>query len=177
MPIVWLLDTIKKYLKQKKKEELLKEYQKCISRDGLPFFLLKKSIHLINKELSELLINVDFTLFFDENLVLRMSSDDRLDVSQGAIESSGMERTFCSLALKMALRSINVKSKPTFIFLDEITGKLIQESIQKFMDFLDVIKTKVKKIVIIEHNNTINYDKLITVTKNDQLISSLIIEE
>ena len=168
---------IKKYLKQKKKEELLKEYQKCISREGIPFFLLKKSIHLINKELSELLTNVDFTLFFDENLILRMSADDRLDVSQNAIESSGAERTFCSLALKIALREINVKSKPTFIFLDEITGKLIQESIQKFMDFLDVIKTKVKKIVIIEHNNTINYDKLITVTKNDQLISSLIIEE
>ena len=95
---------ITKYLKQKKKEELLKEYQKCISRDGIPTFLLKKSIHLINRELNEILTNVDFTLFFDENLILKMSADDRLDVSQNAIESSGKERTFCALALKMALK-------------------------------------------------------------------------
>jgi DNA repair exonuclease SbcCD ATPase subunit len=168
---------IKKYLKQKKKEELLKEYQKCISRDGIPTFLLKKSIHLINKELSDLLKNVDFTLFFDENLILRMSADDRLDVSQNAIESSGMERTFCALALKIALRQINVKSKPTFIFLDEIMTKLINKSVIQFVDFLDDLKTKVKKIVIIEHVHTINYDALITVTKNKNLISSLSVEK
>jgi len=164
---------IKKYLKQKKKEELFKEYQKCINRDGLPTFLLKKSIHLINKELNDLLMNVDFTLFFDENLVLRMSSDDRLDVSQNAIESSGMERTFCSLALKIALRQINVKSKPTFICLDEIMGKLIDESVQEFSNFLDDLKNKVKKIIIIEHKHSISYDALIEVSKNKDLISSL----
>jgi DNA repair exonuclease SbcCD ATPase subunit/DNA repair exonuclease SbcCD nuclease subunit len=165
---------ITKYLKQKKKEELLKEYQKCISRDGIPTFLLKKSIHLINKELSELLTNVDFTLFFDENLILRMSADDRLDVSQNAIESSGMERTFCSLALKIALRQINVKSKPTFIFLDEIMGKLLESSVQQFIDFLDDLKTKVKKIVIIEHIHPINFDGFIDVKKDPKtLISKL----
>ena len=164
---------IRKYLKQKKKEELLKEYQKCISREGLPLFLLKKSLHLINNELNNILSNVDFTLFFDENMILRMSADDRLDVSQNVIESSGMERVFCSLALKMALRQINVKSKPTFIFMDELMGKLIGDSVQKFMNLLEVIKTKVKKIIIIEHVNPIDYDCLIEVTKNKNLISSL----
>jgi len=165
---------ITKYIKQKKKEELLKEYQKCISRDGIPTFLLKKSIHLINKELSELLTNVDFTLFFDENLILRMSADDRLDVSQNAIESSGMERTFCSLALKIALRQINVKSKSTLIFMDEIMGKLIESSVQEFVDFLDDLKNKVKKIIIIEHVHPINFDGFIEVKKDTKtLISNL----
>jgi DNA repair exonuclease SbcCD nuclease subunit/DNA repair exonuclease SbcCD ATPase subunit len=167
---------IVKYLKQKKKDELLKEYQKCISRDGLPFFLLKKSIHLINKELSELLTNVDFTLFFDENLVLKMSADDRLDVNQNAVESSGKERVFCSLALKIALRQINVKSKSNFIFCDELTGKLIGESVQQFMDFLDDLKNKVNKIIIIEHTHSVNYDQIITVKKDVNLISSLSID-
>lgn len=167
---------IRKYLKQKKRDELLKEYQKCISRDGLPTFLLKKSIHLINKELNDLLSNVDFTLFFDENLILRMSADDRLDVSQNAIESSGMERTFCSLALKIALRQINVKSKPTFICLDEIMGKLIDSSVQQFVDFLEQLKTKVKKIIIIEHVHPIDYQCLINVKKDNKLVSSLDIQ-
>ena len=164
---------IRKYLKQKKKEELLKEYQKCISRDGIPTFLLKKCIHLINKELNDLLVNVDFTLFFDENLVLRLSADDRLDVSQNAVESSGKERVFCALSLKIALRQINVKSKPTFIFLDEIMGKFLGESVQQFIDFLDELKNNVKKIVIIEHIHPINFDAIIDVTKNKELISSL----
>lgn len=164
---------IKKYLKQKKKDELLKEYQKCISRDGLPTYLLKKSIHLINNELSELLSNVNFTLYFDDNLILKLSADDRLDVSQNAIESSGKERTFCALALKMALRQINVKSKPSLICLDEITGKLLGKSVEEFMEFLDIIKTKVNKLIIIEHMHPVNYDLMIEVKKDKNLVSSL----
>jgi DNA repair exonuclease SbcCD ATPase subunit len=129
---------------------------------------------LINKELNELLSNVDFTLFFNENLELKMIADDRPDSEQSAITSSGMERTFCSLALKIALRQINVKSKPSFIFMDELTGKLIGDSVQKFMDFLDNLRNKVKKIVIIEHNNPINFDALIDVEKDQKtLISKL----
>lgn len=164
---------IHKFLKQKKRDELLKEYSKCIGRDGIPTFLLKKSIHLINKELNDLLTNVDFTLFFDDDLVLRMSMDDRLDVSQSVITSSGMERTFCALALKMALRQINVKSKPGIIFLDEMTGKLINESIDKFMDFIEILKTKLNKILIIEHIHPIDYQALIEVNKDENLISHL----
>jgi len=165
---------LNKYLKQKKKEELFKEFSKCVSRDGIPTYLLKKSIHIINKELGDLLSNVDFTLFFDENLILRMSADDRLDVSQNVITSSGMERTFCSLALKIALRQVNIKSKSNMLLLDEIMVKLINESVTQFIDFLDLLKTKLKKIIIIEHVHSINYDALIEVKKDDYtLISSL----
>jgi DNA repair exonuclease SbcCD ATPase subunit/predicted MPP superfamily phosphohydrolase len=164
---------IRKYLKQKKKDELYKEYMKCVGRDGLPFYLLKKSIHLINKELNSLLSNLDFTLFFDENLELKMSNNSRLDVSLNAIVCSGKERTFFSLALKIALRQVNIKSKPSIIFLDEITGKLVENSVQEFSDFLENLKEKVKKIVIIEHNHTINHEINIIVKKDENLISSL----
>ena len=166
---------IRKYLKQKKKDELIKEYQKCISRDGIPLYLLKKSLHLINNELNQLLSNVNFTLYFDENLNLKMSADDRLDVSQNAIESSGKERVFCSLALKMALRQINVKSKSNFLFLDEVMGKFIDQSIQEFTDFLEDLKNKVDKIIIIEHVHPINFDALIRVEKQNH-ISTLSLE-
>lgn len=166
-------DKMKKYFQQKKKEELLKEYQKCISRDGIPSYLLRKSIHIINKELNDLLFNVDFTLFFDENLNLKMSMNDRLDVSQNAIESCGMERTFMSLVLKMALRSINVKSKSKFICLDEIMGKLISNSVNEFTDLLELLKSKINKIIIIEHVHPIDYQGLIQVSKDSDYISSL----
>lgn len=164
---------IDKFIQQKKQEELMKEYQRCISRDGIPTYLLKKSIHLINKELNDLLTNVDFTLFFDDNLILKLSMDDRLDVSQNAIESSGKERTFCALTLKIALRQINVKSRPNFIILDEIMGKLYEKSVMEFIELLDEIKNKIDKIIIIEHVHPINYDGLITVYKDENLVSSL----
>lgn len=164
---------IDRFIQQKRQEELMKEYQRCISRDGIPTYLLKKSIHLINKELNDLLTNVDFTLFFNDDLILKLSMDDRLDVSQNAIESSGKERTFCALALKVALRQINVKSRPNFIILDEIMGKLYEKSVMEFIELLDEIKNKIDKIIIIEHVHPINYDGLITVKKDGNLSSSL----
>jgi DNA repair exonuclease SbcCD ATPase subunit len=168
---------IDKFVQQKREEELMKEYQRCISRDGIPTYLLKKSIHLINKELNDLLTNVDFTLFFNDNLILKLSMDDRLDVSQNAIESSGKERTFCALTLKIALRQINVKSRPNFIILDEIMGKLYEKSIMEFVELLDEIKKKIDKIIIIEHVHPINYDVIINVKKNSELVSSLFLNK
>jgi hypothetical protein len=43
---------------------------KCVHRDGLPTYLLKKSIHIINQELNNILLDVNFTLFFDNELNL-----------------------------------------------------------------------------------------------------------
>ena len=159
--------------KQKKKNEILDSYLKCVHRDGLPSYLLRKSINIINQELSNLLIEVDFNLFFDEKLVLKLSHDIKSDIAQNAIESSGMERVFSAVGLKIALRKINNKSKPNFIMLDEVMGKLVATSVDKFIILLDTIKEQVDKLIIIEHNHTINYDYLINVEKSVEGISSL----
>jgi len=169
-------DEIKIFEKQKKQDEILDSYMKCVHRDGLPSFLLKKSIHIINQELNNILTDVDFTLFFDEDLNLKLSHDIRMDIAQNAIESSGMERTFCAIALKIALRKINNKSKPNLILLDELFGKLVERSVEKLINLLDVIKNEVDKLIIIEHVNPLNYDYLIEVNKDDNGISDLKIE-
>ena len=57
--------------------------------------------------------------------------------------------------------------------MDELTGKLYNESVQLFMDFLEDIKTKIGKIVIIEHVNNVNHNMLIDIKKDQNLISSL----
>ena len=163
--------------KQKARDEILDTYMKCVHRDGLPTYLLKKSIHIINQELTNILTDVDYNLFFDEELNLKLAHDIKIEASQNAIESSGMERTFSAIALKMALRKINNKSKPNFIMLDEIMLKLLNASVDKFIVLLDNIKTQVDKLVIIEHIHPINYDVLIEVTKDEQGVSSLKIED
>lgn len=161
------------YVKQMRVDEIRKVYMQTIHRDGLPTYLLKKSIHVINQELSNLLTNVDFTVFFDEELVLKLSSDSRLDVTQDAVESSGKERTFAALALKVALRKINKKSKPDFVMFDEVMGKLYAESVDEFMEFLNDISKELGKVIIIEHVHTINYEAIIEVSKDAEGISSL----
>jgi DNA repair exonuclease SbcCD ATPase subunit len=164
------------YDAHKRQDEVMTTYMKCVHRDGLPTFLLKKSIHIINQELAKILMDVDFTVYFDDELNLKMSADNRLDVAQNAIESSGMERTFTAVALKIALRKVNNKSKPNFILLDEIMGKLVDESVETFIKLLDNIKEDVDKLVIIEHVHPINYDVLIEVEKDVEGISTLNIE-
>ena len=150
-------------------------YTKCVHRDGVPTFLLKKSIHIINQELSNLLSNVDFTVFFDDNLTLKMSNNNRLDVTQEAVTSSGMERTFIAVVLKMALRTINNISKPDIILFDEIMGKLIDKSVTEFTELLDIIRDKIDKILIIEHIHNINFDNIITCEKDKDGISRIIV--
>lgn len=168
--------TIEDYKKQEERNEIRKVYMQSIHRDGLPTYLLKKSIHVINQELSNLLSNVDFSVYFDDELTLKLSSDNRLDVNQNAIESSGKERTFTSLALKVALRKINKKSKCDLVLLDEIMGKLISNSVDEFVSFLDDISKEIGKLVIIEHVHAINYDAMIDVKKDEHGISNLTFE-
>jgi DNA repair exonuclease SbcCD nuclease subunit len=164
------------YNKQENRNEIRKVYMQSIHRDGLPTYLLKKSIHLINQELSNLLSNVDFSIYFDDELNLKLSSDNRLDVNQNVIESSGKERTFSALALKVALRKINKKSKCDLLLLDEIMIKLLNKSVDEFIEFLDDVSKEIGKLIIIEHIHTVNYDAKIDVKKDEYGVSSLTFE-
>lgn len=164
---------IEKYREQMKREEMYKVYMQSLHRDGLPTYLLKKSVNIINQELSNILSNVDFTAFFNDNIELQMSSDIRLDVTQDALQGSGKERTFMAIALKTALRKINNNSRPNFILLDEVMGKLLEESVDEFSELLEDISNQIEKIVIIEHNHPINYNNVIEVSKDKNGVSSL----
>jgi exonuclease SbcC len=164
---------IEKYKEQIRKDEINKAYLKAVHRDGIPTYLLKKSIELLNTDLNNLLTNVDFTVFFDEELKLKLSTKNRLDVSQHAIESSGKERTFIAVALKIALRKINTNSKCDFIIFDEIMGKLLNNSVDQFIEFLTDISKNIGKLIIIEHNHPIPYDAMIEVSKDERGVSTL----
>jgi len=166
---------IKKYQEQVKRDEILKEYMKCVHRDGLSSYLLQKSKDLINVELDDILLNTDFTIFFDEFLNLKMYMRNAPFAIQNCLEGSGKERTFAAIALKIALRTINNSSKPNLMMLDEVMAKLKGESIKQFNDLLINLKNKIDKILIIEHVHEVPYDVLIEVEKNKEGISSLIL--
>jgi DNA repair exonuclease SbcCD ATPase subunit len=162
---------LNKYIEQEKTEEVYGSYLKLMHRTGIPTYLLSKNIDILNNELNSLLSNINFTLFFDEDLNLKLQHDG-LDGVINAIEASGAERVFSSIALKIVLRIINFRSKPNFMIFDEVLNKLVNKSVDRFMELLNVIKTKIDKIIIIEHNVEIPSDVIISVQKNSEGISS-----
>ena len=167
------ISEISKVKEQIKKDELHKLYEKIIHRDGIPTYLLLKNIDIINSEINSLLSEQDFCMYFDENLKLKFYHHIKPAALINAVLTSGKERTFCALALKIALRKINQKSKPDFLCLDEMTGKLIDNSISEFINFLKNVKKIVNKIIIIEHNHEVYPDMVLEVKKDKKGISTL----
>jgi DNA repair exonuclease SbcCD ATPase subunit len=93
------------------------------------------------------------------------------------ISASGKERTFASVVLKFALNQINVKAKPMMFLLDEVMGKFdLEGSVEEFVEILHLIKSHMKKTLVIEHVHEINPDYLITVQLDEDGISSIVLE-
>ncbi|NJO59682.1 MAG: hypothetical protein HC836_15665 [Richelia sp. RM2_1_2] len=162
---------------QQRRDYVFNVYKKCIHRDGIPTHLLKNmAIPKINNELTKLFTDLSFKVWLDVNdLKLKMSYNNEPKAIINAISGSGKERTFASICLKFALNQINAKSKPTIFMLDEIMGKLTEESVTEFTDIIHVFKTRLKKVLIVEHNHNIRPDYVIEVTKNKNNISELTI--
>ncbi len=170
-----LRENINDYKKQERRELIEAYYGKCIHRNGIPRQMLSNYIvPQINIELSSLLEDVAFNVWLDEeDLRPKLTYKNNANSTIDAISSSGKERTFASLALKMGLISINKKSKPGLFLLDEVTGKLIDESVDEFIELLNAIKKRVNKIIIVEHTHDVEPDYLMEVTKTDEGISSV----
>jgi DNA repair exonuclease SbcCD ATPase subunit len=169
-------ENINKFIKQEKTDKLHKIYQSLIHRDGIPSKLLKQhSIPIINKSLSKLLENVSFNVWLDpEEITLKMSDISKTDAIIDSISGSGMERTFSAIAFKFCLNELNIKSRPSLIILDEVTGKLVDESIDLFIDFLSIVRRKIDNIIIIEHTHDVHPDYYIEVQKDEKGISKLL---
>lgn len=169
-------NNIDKFKKQEKIETIFKTYQSLIHRDGIPSKLLKEhSIPVINKTLGKLLENVSFNVWLDpDEITLKMADISKTDSVIDCISGSGMERTFAAIAFKFCLNELNIKSRPSIIILDEVTGKLVDESVDLFLDLLNVIKRKIENILIIEHTHDVQPDYYIEVLKDDKGVSSLI---
>jgi len=168
-------DLMAKFEMQEKRDYVFKVYEECIHRDGIPTYLLKNmAIPKINIELGKLFEELNFKVWFDlSDLKLKMAYNTSPNSVINAISGSGKERTFASICLKFALNQINAKSKPSIFLLDEIMGKLTDDSVTEFIDILHKIKEKTKKLLVVEHKYEISPDHIIEVTKDDRGISKL----
>ena len=166
---------IEDFKEQEKQDDIMNIYKKCIHRDGLPTQLLvNKAIPKINQELGTLLVDVPFGVWLDPNdLRLKLAYNNRMDAVIDAIAASGKERTFSAISLKFALNQVNAKSKPSIFLLDEVMGKLTEDSVEEFVMVLHAIKEKMQKVLVVEHNHEIDPDYVLEVTKDENDISQL----
>ena len=163
-------DTIKKYLEQQRQELIREEYQNCIHREGIPSTLLKKLIPKVNMYLQNYSEDIDFDVFFDNDLFFQMSKKDTPEIIQNVISGSGMERVFACICLRLALRYMNNRSRPNILLLDELFGKLSERNAINFINLMTKVKQDIDKILIIEHayGDIINPDYLIMVDKDEK---------
>jgi DNA repair exonuclease SbcCD ATPase subunit len=162
-------NTIDKYLEQQRQELIREEYQNCIHREGIPSTLLKKLIPKVNMYLQGYTEDIDFNVFFDNELFFQMSKKDTPEIIQNVISGSGMERVFACICLRLALRFMNNRSRPNILLLDELFGKLSERNAMNFINLMNKVKQDIDKILIIEHayGDIINPDYLIMVDKDE----------
>lgn len=166
---------INEYKAQEYRDNIMNLYKKCVHRDGIPRQILSNYIiPKINLTLDNMLSVAPFRVWLDqEDLRPKLVYNDRPTAIIDCISASGKERTFSSVVLKFGLNQINVKAKPTIFLLDEVMGKLDENSVEEFIEILQLIKNGMKKVLIIEHNANINPDHIIEVIIDDEGISSL----
>jgi hypothetical protein len=153
-------------------------YKKCVHRDGIPRQMLANYIlPKINITLQEILSVAPFKVWLDqEDLRPKLVYNNRPTAIVDCISASGKERTFSSVVMKFALNQINVKAKPTIFLLDEVMGKLLNNSVEEFIEILQLIKAGMRKVLVIEPKEEINPDYLINVQLDEDGISSFTIE-
>ena len=169
---------IEEFKAQEYQDSVRALYKKCVHRDGIPRQMLGNHIiPKINLTLETILSVAPFKVWLDhDDLRPKLVYYDRPDAIIDCISASGKERTFSSVVLKFALNQINVKAKPSIFLLDEVMGKLDPNAIDEFKEILQLIKLKMKKVLVVEQMIEINPDYLIQVKLDENGISSLTIE-
>jgi len=166
---------INDYKAQEHRDMIINLYRKCVHRDGIPRqMLVNYIIPKINYTLQNILVVTPFKVWLDFNdLRPKLAYNNKPNAIIDCISASGKERTFSSVVLKFALNKINVKAKPNIFLLDEVMGKLDENSVEEFIEILQTIKNNIKRVLVIEHRINIEPDYIISVECDENGISRL----
>ncbi|MBC8428200.1 MAG: hypothetical protein H8D94_01880 [Candidatus Pelagibacter sp.] len=132
-------------------------YLMVMSKDGIPYELISKTIPSIEREINEVLDNmmVGFTLELkmeDKNIdTFICYGDDKWNLEL----SSGMERFVSSLAIRIGLINVSTLPRPNFLVIDEGFGALDSDNIANMNGAFNYLKTQFDFVMIITHLDTV----------------------
>jgi DNA repair exonuclease SbcCD ATPase subunit len=153
-------------------------YLMSISRDGIPYELISKTIPIIEKEVNDILDNmmVGFTIKMEmegKNIDTYICyGDDQWNLEL----SSGMERFVSSLAIRIGLINVSTLPRPNFLVIDEGFGTLDGDNIANMGRAFSYLKTQFDFVMIITHLDVIKdyMDILLPINIDNDKFSNII---
>jgi DNA repair exonuclease SbcCD ATPase subunit len=148
-------------------------YLMALSKDGVPYELISKTIPAIENEVNQVLDNMmvgfNLKLTMDgkniETMICYENNCWNLELS------SGMEKFVSSLAIRIGLINISTLPRPNFLVIDEGFGSLDGDNIANMEGAFNYLKTQFDFVLIISHLDTIKdyMDILIPIEVKNQL--------
>ncbi|MAH44021.1 hypothetical protein CL614_09965 [archaeon] len=154
-------------------------YLLSISRDGIPYELISKTIPIIEKEVNDILDNmmVGFTIKMEmegKNIDTYICYGE----NQWNLElSSGMERFVSSLAIRIGLINVSTLPRPNFLVIDEGFGTLDSDNIANMGRAFGYLKNQFDFVMVITHLDVIKdyMDILIPIEITDKKHSKVVL--
>jgi exonuclease SbcC len=143
----------------------------AFSKTGIPTMILESQLPAINQEIEKILAGVS-----DFGVELKTSSSSNAmdiyithnDTKRIVETASGMEKMFCSLAIRVALSNLSSLPKSNIFIIDEGFGVLDENNIDLCLQMLQTLKNYYKTILIISHISEVKevVDHIIEIKNN-----------
>lgn len=155
-----------------KENHLLKHwrmYLDMVGKDGISKMVLRKTLPIINAQITNLLNDVcDFTVnveITDKNEIMFYLVKD--GVKSELTSGSGFERTASALALRSVLGNISTLPKINCLILDEVMGRVAKENYDNMKSLCEKMLANYDFIIQISHLDEIKdwHNHIITVSK------------
>lgn len=145
--------------------------QDALSKRGIPAMVLSAQLPAINQEINKLLTTaVDFKIELEADVSSNDMSVYLIDqAGKRSIElCSGMEKSICSIALRVALINLSSLARPNFFIIDEGFTALDDDNVQNCLSILSLLSAFFKTVMVISHVAPIKeaVDKTIEITHN-----------
>ena len=145
-------DRIQEVKDLEEQSKLYQFYLNALSKDGVSYELIEKSLPMIEGEVNNILGQiVDFGMQLEidgKNInAYLVYGDQRWSLEM----CSGMERFISGLAIRVALINVCNLPRPNFLVIDEGFGTLDSENLQSLFMLFTYLKTQFDFVMIISH--------------------------
>ena len=161
-------DRIQEVKDLEEQSKLYQFYLNALSKDGVSYELIEKSLPMIEGEVNNILGQiVDFGMQLEidgKNInAYLVYGDQRWSLEM----CSGMERFISGLAIRVALINVCNLPRPNFLVIDEGFGTLDSENLQSLFMLFTYLKTQFDFVMVISHIDSMRdvVDGLIEIKK------------
>jgi DNA repair exonuclease SbcCD ATPase subunit/DNA repair exonuclease SbcCD nuclease subunit len=161
-------DRIEEVKQLEEQSKLFDFYLNALSKDGVSYELIEKSLPMIEGEVNNILAQiVEFGMQLEidgKNInAYLVYGDQRWSLEM----CSGMERFISGLAIRVALINVCNLPRPNFLVIDEGFGTLDSENLQSLFMLFTYLKTQFDFVMVISHIDSMRdvVDGLIEIKK------------